>query len=41
MSGKDRKHCSFYRELNEILGTRAASEPPLILQTNPSAAGKW
>ena len=32
-SGKDAKSCTFFKELDEILGTRAASEPPLVLQS--------
>ena len=39
MSGKGRKQC-YFDELDEILGTRAASEPPLVLQTIPSGAGR-
>ena len=40
MSGKGRKQCSYFDELDEILGTRAASEPPIVLQTIPSGAGR-
>lgn len=32
-SGQDAKTCPWYKELNEILGTRVASEPPLVVQT--------
>jgi hypothetical protein len=32
-SGQDAKTCPWYKELDEILGTRAASEPPLVVQT--------
>ena len=40
MSGKGRTQCSYFDELDEILGTRAASEPSLVLQTIPSGAGR-
>ena len=39
MSGKGSKNCSYFDKLDEILGTRAASEPPLVLQTTSSGAG--
>ena len=33
VSGTDRKTCPFYDELDAILGTRAASSPPVLLDS--------
>ena len=33
ISGTDRKTCPFYDELDAILGTRAASSPPVLLDS--------
>lgn len=38
MSGTDRKTCPFYDELDTILGTRAASSPPVLLDSGESPA---
>ena len=32
-SGKGRAGCPFFEELDAILGSRAASEPPLLLES--------
>lgn len=31
VSGRGRRSCPFYEEINAILGTRAASQPPVVL----------
>ena len=33
VSGTDRKTCPFYDELNDILGNRAASSTPVLLDS--------
>ena len=38
MSGNGRATCPFYEELDAILGTRAASCPPIVLENGGSAA---
>ena len=38
MSGRGRKSCPFYEEIDAILGTRAASEPPVVLDCGGDAA---
>ena len=34
VSGVDRKDCPFYDIFDSILGTRAATEPPLLLESS-------
>ena len=38
MSGKGRSSCPFYDEIDGILGTRAASQPPTLLESGEKAA---
>lgn len=38
MSGKNRSLCPFYDEIDSILGTRAASQPPTLLESGDTAA---
>ena len=33
MSGRGRKSFTFYNQIDEILGTRAALQPPLLLES--------
>ena len=37
VSGADAKTCPFYDELDAILGTRAASSPPVLLDSGGSS----
>ena len=39
MSRNGRSTCPFYDELDAILGTRAASSPPVVLESGGSGAG--
>ena len=38
VSGGARKSCSYYDEVDEILGTRAASCPPVVLESDGGEA---
>lgn len=38
VSGKGRSSCPFYDEIDNILGTRAASQPPTLLECGDKAA---
>ena len=38
-TGRGRKSCKFYRELDDILGHRPASAPPTLLDTGTENAG--
>ena len=45
-SGGARKSCPFYVEVDQILGTRAASSPPVVLESGGEevasvAANDW
>ena len=37
MSGEGRHNCPFYEELDAVLGTRAASSPPAVLESSGSS----
>lgn len=37
MSGKGRKSFDFYDDIDEILGTRAASSPSILLESGANA----
>ena len=37
MSGKGRKSFDFYNDIDEILGTRAASSPSILLESGANA----
>lgn len=39
VSGHGRIECPFYEEIDAILGTRAASTPPNLLESSMSASG--
>ena len=34
VSGTDRKDCPYYEEFDSVLGTRAATEPPVLLESS-------
>ena len=36
-TGEDRKVCHFYNEINEIIGTKAAIDPPCLLESGNSS----
>lgn len=38
VTGTDRKSCPFYDELDAVLGTRAASSPPVLIESGVGVA---